>query len=78
VSNFKTVPVFGSHFRLKDLLQRRRDILLRATNYPVGTERNQQRQIASSLRVLCRDNRWLHDNTLEGAESLAWPKKSVL
>jgi hypothetical protein len=54
-------PVFASRFRLiellekrrtisKELLEKRREILLCARGYPVGAERNQLRQKAHSLR----------------------------
>jgi hypothetical protein len=58
--------ILVSRFRLKDLLEKRRDILRAARVLPVGAERNQLRQIVMSLRALCRNPKWLQANTADG------------
>ena len=44
--------------RLNDLIQARRDALWIARLLPRGSERNQQRQIAASLRRLIKEDEW--------------------
>jgi hypothetical protein len=51
---------------LDDLKALRRDILLHAGSFPPGPERNQQRQIALSLRSLFKNRKWLDAHTLNG------------
>jgi hypothetical protein len=51
---------------LDDLIEKRRNILRYARTFPPGTERNQHRQIAASLRVLFRNRNWLANNTNQG------------
>jgi hypothetical protein len=54
-------------YALRDLVEKRRDVLRAARSLPVGPERNQLRQIALSLRALCSDGKWLLAHTLEGS-----------
>jgi hypothetical protein len=51
---------------LDDLIEKRRNVLRYARTFPPGTERNQHRQVAVSLRVLFRNKQWLADNTNQG------------
>jgi hypothetical protein len=51
---------------MDDLKVLRRDILLHAGSFPPGPERNQQRQIALSLRRLFKNQKWLDAHTLDG------------
>ena len=74
MSQSEPIPTFGSRVRLRDLLEERRQALLCARTYPVGAQRNQLRQIARSLRYLCRNRRSLQHKAVEGAYSLAWRK----
>jgi hypothetical protein len=53
-------------YLMDDLKVLRRDILLYARSYPPGTERNQHRQIARSLRSLFKDQKWLDAHTIDG------------
>ena len=46
-------------YRQAELVEHRRNILRYARSFPPGPERNQQRQIALSLRALFRDGKWL-------------------
>jgi hypothetical protein len=51
---------------LEDLIEKRRNILRYARTFPPGTERNQHRQVAVSLRALFRNKNWLANNTNQG------------
>jgi hypothetical protein len=42
-----------------ELIEHRRNILRYARSFPPGSERNQHRQIALSLRSLFKDRKWL-------------------
>jgi hypothetical protein len=53
-------------YRLDELKALRREILLYARSFPPGSERNQHRQIAMSLRRLFKNKKWLDANTLDG------------
>jgi len=60
------LATFDSRYRLRDLIEKRGDVLRRARSLPAGSERNQLRQIAVSLRALCKNGKWLQANTVEG------------
>jgi hypothetical protein len=47
-----------------ELIELRRSILRYARSFPPGPERNQHRQVASSLRRLFRDEKWLATHTV--------------
>jgi hypothetical protein len=51
---------------MDDLKALRRDVLLHARSVRPGSERNQQRQIALSLRRLLKNQKWLNAHTLNG------------
>jgi hypothetical protein len=74
VSQSEPIPTFRSRVRLRDLLEERRQALLCARTYPIGAQRNQLRQIARSLRNLCRNRPSLQHKAVEGTYSLAWRK----
>jgi hypothetical protein len=48
-----------------DLIEYRRNILRYARSFPPGPERNQHRQVASSLRALFADSEWLEAHVLK-------------
>jgi hypothetical protein len=50
-----------------DLMEHRRNILRYARSFPPGSERNQHRQIALSLRALFKNRKWLDTHTVEGS-----------
>ena len=50
-----------------EIVEFRRNILRYARKFPPGSERNQHRQIARSLRALFKDKNWLDANTFEGS-----------
>jgi hypothetical protein len=52
-------------YRRSELVEHRRNILRYARSFPAGPERNQQRQVALSLRTLFRNRRWLEANILK-------------
>jgi hypothetical protein len=48
-----------------ELIEQRRDILRYARSFSPGSERNQHRQIALSLRRLFKDEKWLATYTVD-------------
>jgi hypothetical protein len=60
------IPVPEPLYWMDDLRVLRRDIQLYAKSFPPGSERNQQRQIALSLRRLSKNKNWLNAHTLDG------------
>jgi hypothetical protein len=50
-----------------DIVEFRRNTLRYARQFPPGSERNQHRQIARSLRALLKDKDWLDAHTFEGS-----------
>jgi hypothetical protein len=46
-----------------ELIGLRRTMLLYCRSFPPGSERNQHRQVATSLRTLFRDKEWLRTHT---------------
>src|ERR1700730_14042116 len=59
-------PTFDPRFKIADLVEKRRDILLFARSLPRGPKRNQLRQTAASLRTLFKNKGWLDAHTLDG------------
>ena len=60
------IPVPEPLYWMDDLKVPRRDVLLYAKSFPPGSERNQHRQIALSLRRLLKNKNWLNAHTLDG------------
>jgi len=52
-------PMVGPHYRIANLVEKRRDVLRLARSLPRGPKRNQLRQTAASLRTLLRNKGWL-------------------
>jgi hypothetical protein len=50
-----------------ELIECRRNILRYARSFPPGSERNQHRQVALSLRALIKNKAWLGAYTVEGS-----------
>jgi hypothetical protein len=50
-----------------ELIEYRRNILRYARSFPPGSERNQHRQVALSLRALFKNRKWLDAHTVEGS-----------
>jgi hypothetical protein len=50
-----------------ELIEHRRNILRYARSFPPGSDRNQHRQVALSLRALFRNKKWLDAHTVEGS-----------
>ena len=58
-----------AQYTYSQLLQLRRQMLRYARSLPRGSsERNDRRQIASSLRSLLRNKMWLDAHTVEGSQ----------
>jgi hypothetical protein len=62
--------MFDERLSFEELIQIRRDMLRYARSFPPGTERNQRRQIALSLRALFKNKDWLDAHAWEGAALL--------
>jgi hypothetical protein len=60
------VPTFEQRHSIEEFIEVRRDMLRYARSSPPGPDRNQRRQIASSLRVLFKNKDWLDAHTWEG------------
>jgi hypothetical protein len=54
-------------YTMPELIEMRRQVLRFARSFPPGPERNNHRQIASSLRSLFRNKNWLDAHTVEVA-----------
>ena len=54
-------------YTMPELIEMRRQVLRFARSLPPGPERNNHRQIASSLRNLFRNKSWLDAHTVEVA-----------
>jgi hypothetical protein len=61
-----TLTVDHPVYSQAELIEQRRNILRYARSFPPGPERNQHRQVASSLRRLFRDKKWLATHTVDG------------
>jgi hypothetical protein len=55
-------------YSMPELIEHRRNILRYARAFPPGSERNQHRQIALSLRGLFKNKKWLDAHTLDGSD----------
>ena len=64
------VPIFDERHSIEELIRVRRDMLRYARSFPPGAERNQRRQLASSLRALFKNKDWLDAHAWEGAALL--------
>ena len=53
----------ASKYTMSELIELRRQMLRFARSFPPGSERNERRQIASSLRSLFRNKAWLAEHT---------------
>ena len=53
---------------MAELIEHRRNILRYARAFPPGSERNQHRQVALSLRALFKNKKWLDAHTLNGSD----------
>jgi hypothetical protein len=65
-------------YNLPDLIRMRRSALRTARSLPLGSERNQQRQISASLGRLMRNDDWLAEHVCPDRSSrIAWSWHSV-
>ncbi len=60
------IPELEPLHSMADLKALRHDILVYARSFPPGSERNQHRQVALSLRRLFKDQKWLAAHMLGG------------
>jgi hypothetical protein len=67
-----------ARYHLPDLLEMRRTALRTARSLPMGPERNQQRQIAASLKTLTKNDDWLAEHVLRVEPSrIGWSWHSI-
>jgi hypothetical protein len=66
-------PTVGPHYRIANLVEKRRDVLRLARSLPRGPKRNQLRQTAASLRTLLRNKGWL--DALHGRLMAEFPEQ---
>ena len=59
-------PVETRRFTMVELYELRRVIIQHSRSIPPGPVRNEHRQIASSMRSLTRDRKWLAAHTVDG------------
>jgi len=64
--NRKPEPESDSRRGMAYFVEMRRNVLRYARTFRPGTERNQHRQIALSLRTLFKNKTWLESHTLDG------------
>ena len=62
-------PAFERLYTMAELVELRRQMLRFARSVPPGAERNQHRQVATSLRWLFKNEAWLTAHTIEGSNS---------
>jgi len=67
MSTAERVPTSERRYSRSEFDELRRVTLLYARSFPVGTERNQHRQVALSLRALFRNPKWLAAHTRDAA-----------
>ena len=70
------LPALEQRRGIEEFIQLRREMLRYARAFPPGTERNQRRQTALSLRGLFKNKAWLDAHTWEGAALLPDPSPS--
>jgi hypothetical protein len=69
VSFTQRKPAFERLYTIAELVELRRQMLRFSRSVPPGAERNEHRQIATSLRWLFRNKAWLDAHTVEGSKS---------
>ena len=60
-------PVETRRYTMADLYELRRVIIRHSRSIPPGPARNEHRQIAHSMRSLCKDAAWLAVHTVKNA-----------
>ena len=65
MSAIEHLPDLEQLYTSEELHHLRRAVLRFARTFPPGSERNQHRQIALSLRSLFRNSAWLMDHVVE-------------
>jgi hypothetical protein len=52
------IPIGERRYNFEEFVELRRKALRDARSFPPGSARNQRRQVALSLRALCRNRSW--------------------
>jgi hypothetical protein len=63
----RTLVFDPPRYHKAELIEQRRNILRYARSFPPGPQRNEHRQIASSLGRLFRNRKWLELHTVDGS-----------
>jgi hypothetical protein len=61
-------PSFERLYNVAELVELRRQMLRFSRSIPPGPDRNEHRQIATSLRWLFKNKAWLDAHTIEGSQ----------
>jgi hypothetical protein len=61
-------PAFELLYSVAELVELRRQMLRFSRSMPPGPDRNEHRQIATSLRWLFKNKAWLDAHTVEGSQ----------
>jgi hypothetical protein len=61
-------PIETKRYTMVDLYELRRVIIKHSRSIPPGPVRNDHRQIATSMRSLSRDRKWLAVHTVDGIQ----------
>jgi hypothetical protein len=61
-------PVEAKRFTMVELYELRRVIIKHSRSIPPGPVRNEHRQIATSMRSLSRDRKWVAVHTVDGIQ----------
>jgi hypothetical protein len=64
MSSVVRMAEYRPRYKVGELIYLRRTMLVAARALPIGSRRNQKRQIASSLRALFRNEEWLAEHTI--------------
>ena len=65
--NYNDEPLVERLYSLDGLVDMRRNTLRFARSFTPGSECNSHRQLATSLRMLFRDKKWLRIHTPQGS-----------
>jgi hypothetical protein len=63
----RVLPLELTLYSKAELIEHRRNILRYARSFPVGPERNRQKQVALLFRALFKNKDWLDAHTIDGS-----------
>jgi hypothetical protein len=71
MSSIERMSAKRRFYTSQELYELRRNVVRFARTFPPGSERNQHRQIALSLRALFRNSAWLLNHVVEDRAALS-------